>query len=59
LQRDLDLIRAILLRLEQDIGLHSKLYQFSFGPDQKIVVEGHPHEEVYGHLVMLLESPYV
>jgi hypothetical protein len=59
MKRELDLIRAILLQLEQDIDWKGKLYAFGLGDDQKIVVEGYTDEQVYCHLLMLLESPFV
>jgi hypothetical protein len=58
MKRDMDLIRAILFRLEEDIVFHSKIYEFSF-ENKKLKVEGYSDEEVYSHLVMLLESPFI
>jgi hypothetical protein len=58
MKRDLDLIREILLKIEQDIGLSNKRYSFQFD-NQKMVIDGYNDEQVYGHIVMLIESPFV
>ena len=58
MKRDMDLVRAILLKLEEDISLHPKTYNFHFD-NSKILVPGHNDEAVYSHLLMLIESPYV
>src|SRR5258706_9751857 len=57
MKRDLDLIRELLLKIEQEIDFTPKTYSFRF--DNKITVEGYTDEEVYAHLLMLLESPFV
>jgi hypothetical protein len=38
--------------------LQAKLYSFQFN-NQKMIVEDYTDEEVYSHLGMLLESPFV
>ena len=58
MKRDLDLIRAILLKLEEEIGLHSKTYDFQFA-NSKLSVPGYADDDVYSHLLMLIDSPYV
>jgi hypothetical protein len=46
MKRELDLIRAILLQLEQDIDWNGKLYAFGLGDDQKLVVEGYTDDRL-------------
>jgi hypothetical protein len=60
MKRDKDLVRAILLKLEEQIGLHGVTYNFNF-LTQKLSVPGYTDDmEVYTHLKMLVEdSPYV
>jgi hypothetical protein len=58
MKRDMELIRSVLLKLEEDVGLQLKTYAFQFD-NSKMVIEGHTDEEVYRHVVMLLESPFV
>jgi len=54
----MDLMRQILLALESDIGIRPKTYSFQNGV-QKQSVEGYSDEEVYGHFLMVIESPSV
>jgi Hypothetical protein (DUF2513) len=56
MKRDMDLVRAILLKLEEQIGLEGKTYNFTF-ENSKLTVPGYTDEEVYSHLKMLIESP--
>jgi hypothetical protein len=58
MKRDMDLIRSVLLRLEEDIGDRGAVYSFQY-TNKKMVVEGYADEEVSGHLAMLLNSPFV
>jgi hypothetical protein len=58
MKRDMDLVWTIFLKLEEDIGLDPATYNFDF-ENSKISVPEHSDEEVYGHQLMLVESPYV
>lgn len=58
MKRDMDIIRAIMLQIEQDLGLHYVDYNSDFG-GKDLTVEGASDEQVYGHLLMLLDSPFL
>src|SRR5215203_5970306 len=58
MKRDLDLIRELLLKIEQEIDFTPKIYSFGF-ENKKMTVDGYTDEEVYAHLLMLLESPFL
>ena len=58
MQRDMDLIRELLLRIEKDVDLQGVMYNFQF-ENGKLRVDGYDDVEVYKHLVMLLESPFI
>ena len=50
MKRDMDLVRAVLLKLEEEIGLHSKTYNFQF-ENGKLSVPEYTDEEVYSHFI--------
>jgi hypothetical protein len=58
MKRDMDLIRSVLLHLEEDIKLREKIYSFRNAQDS-IAVEGYSDDDVYAHLRMLLDSPFI
>jgi hypothetical protein len=58
MQRDMDLIRAILLKLEGDVGPNPAAYSFDI-INQRLVIDGYSNEAVFGHLLILLKSPFI
>lgn len=47
MQRNMDLIRQIMFKLEGDIDFHPRTYNF-FTINEKIEIGGYSDEEVYG-----------